>query len=132
MRALAVVAAVCAFGAVLTDRAIAPAYAQNTCHTVRVVEVKQRRVELFDLQANYVTTMSRDELGAITVARECASTPSYLGIQAQGQRWLVRRTALELENAELERPVCAPGQYASQAARNASSSGVGGAGCRPN
>ena len=132
MRALAFVAIVCAFGAILAHGASAPAHAQNSCQNVRVLEVKQRRVELFDLQANYVTTVSRDDLGAITVARECASTPSYLGIQAQGQRWLVRRTALELENAELERPVCAPGQYESQAARNASSSGVGGSGCRPN
>lgn len=104
--------------------------AQETCRSVDVASVIHRRVELFDERGTLVTTVGRDELGPVTSARECPSTPSLLGIRVQGQRFYVRRAALRLQVAELNRPVCAAGQYASRSVRDASSSGAGGASCR--
>lgn len=127
MRGLIVAAA---FGVLATLGFAPDARAQNACQSVSVEAVQQRRIELFDTQGTLVTTVTRDELGPVTAALECPSMPSYLGIRVQGQRWLVRRAALRLRTTALELPVCAAGQYASQAARNASSSGIGGANCR--
>jgi len=115
--------------AVLT--AATPAMAQDDgCRTVNVVSVRQPRVELFDTQGTPITWVSRRQLGAVTIARDCASTPAFLGIVMQGQRWLVRRSALELEAVQLQGPACTEEEYQSQQRRNASSSGVGGAGCQ--
>ena len=108
----------------------APAAAQDACRVVDVASVVHRRVELFDDHGTLVTTVGRDELGPVTSARDCPATPSLLSIRVQGQRFYVRRAALRLQVADLNRPICAAGQYASRSARDASSSGLGGAACR--
>jgi len=107
-----------------------PAAAQRNCRAVDVEEVRQRRVELFDLEQTPIRMASRSELGNVTRALECADLPDYLGIEAMGRRWLVRRNALQLRGPPVVLPVCAPGEYETYVRRNASSSGAGLPPCR--
>lgn len=123
MRALILAAVVIVGG-------IGAAEAQSGCRTVEVERVALRRVQLFDLRQTPVTEVSRRQLGEITRAVECPSTPDFLGIESRGRRWLVRRTALQLRGVELNLPICAPGQYESYIERNASGSGAGLPPCR--
>jgi hypothetical protein len=109
---------------------IPAASGQGDCRAVEIEQVRHRRVELFDLQGTPVTVVSRRELGDIGRAIECPGTPNFLGIEADGRRWLVRRAALQVRGPDLNLPVCAPGEYESYMSRNASSSGAGLPPCR--
>jgi hypothetical protein len=129
-RLIALAVSSAALAAVSLLQAPTAAAQRETCTTVSVASVAHRQVELFDDHGTLVTTVARDELGAVTSARDCPSTPSLLAIRVQGQRFYVRRAALRLQVADLNRPVCAAGQFASRSVRDASSSGAGGASCR--
>jgi hypothetical protein len=110
--------------------AAAPAEAQRGCQAVEVRGVRHARVELYDLSGNLVRTAPRSALTGLTSATECQAVPAFLRIEFEGQRWLVRRVALDVNSGAVELPPCAADQYASQGSRNASSSGLGGASCR--
>ncbi|MGE0743201.1 MAG: hypothetical protein AB7O98_17840 [Hyphomonadaceae bacterium] len=129
MRFIAVFAVFAAIVAVSSIDA-PQAQAQARCETVEVSGARQPRVELYDLTLNPVGFASRDELSAITSGRACSQMADYLMIEVGGQRRLVRRTAMNVNSGAVELPPCSSAEYQSQAARNASSSGLGGAACR--
>lgn len=105
------------------------ARAQAGCHPVTVVSVRPARVELYDLQGHFQSTVPKAQLGAITQATECGQEAQFLAIQTPDGLRLVRRIALELP-ATAELPPCPCGTFAQNNAHDASSSGLG-ISCRP-
>ena len=102
--------------------------AQANCRTIDVVSVRAARVELYDLNGHYQSIVPREDLGHITQATECGDGAVFLAINTPQGTKLVRRIALELRSA-IVLPPCPCGVYAQNDARNASSSGLGGAQC---
>jgi hypothetical protein len=132
MRILIAIAGLAA-GLTMASAASAPkAYAQaNGCRTVEISAVRHRTVELFDMRGRLVRRERRDSLGPITEATECPTVPEFLRVETNGEPFLVRRFALQVRTGELVLPPCTAEHFQSQAVRNASSSGLGGAPCQP-